>query len=93
MLKIDLWPEATKFIDALELKYQWQMVEKIYRLAQNPAPPRSKQLAGFEPLRRFRSGKFRIVYFVKGGTLGVPLVDRRNDDKVYHRVAQKFRRN
>jgi len=64
---------------------------KIARLRENPETARSKLLAGFAPLRRFRSGDYRIVYFANASTLTVVLVDKRNDDAIYRRLKQMFR--
>lgn len=93
MLRIDIWPEAKDFIETLPTKRKRQVSEKIFSLAENPLLVRSKLLEGFAPLRRIRSGDYRIVYFVEGGVLKVPLADKRGDDKVYRRLAQKFKKS
>ena len=90
MLRIDIWPEAKKFIDALPAKHARQVAAKILALAEDPTHPLSKMLEGFTPLRRVRSGDFRIIYFVDVDVLKIPLVDRRNDYKVYRRLKQIF---
>ncbi len=59
-------------------------------LADDPLPTRSKQLEGYAPLRRLRSGDYRIVYLVENDVLKVPLIDRRGDDKIYRRLKQLF---
>jgi len=90
MLKIDIWPVARDFIDTLPAKHQRQIGARIGVLRENPEPPRSKLLEGFAPLRRVRSGDYRIVYFANTTTLNIVLVDRRNDDAVYRRLKQMF---
>lgn len=90
MLRIDIWPEARAFLETLAAKHKRQVSAKIFALAENPMPPRSKLLEGF-PFRRFPSGEYRIVYFVDDTTLKVVLVDRRNDDRIYRRLKQMFR--
>lgn len=91
MLKIDIWPEAEVFLETLSDKYKKQIVAKLFLLANVPFPIQSKQLTGFAPFRRFPSGNFRIVYFVDGNILKVPLIGRRNDNKVYRHLKNLFK--
>ncbi|MEY4746991.1 MAG: hypothetical protein RLZZ416_40 [Candidatus Parcubacteria bacterium] len=90
MLEIDVWPPAKEFIEGVSVKHGRQLIARLERLAENPAPPQSKLLEGYAPLRRLRSGDFRIIYFVQKNVLKVPLVDRRNDDKIYRQLKQMF---
>ncbi len=90
MLRIEIWPDAKHFILSLPTKHKRQVSAKIFALAGNPTLPPSKQLEGFPMLRRLRSGDYRIVYFVDGEFLKVPLIDRKNDDRVYRRLKQIF---
>ena len=90
MLEIDVWPPAKEFIESLSSKHARQVIKRIERLADNPLPPQSKLLEGYAPLRRLRSGDYRIIYVSHQNVLKVPLVDRRNDDKIYHRLKQMF---
>ena len=90
MLAIDVWPPAKEFIESISSKHARQVIKRIERLADIPLPPQSKLLEGYAPLRRLRSGDYRIIYFVHQNVLKVPLVDRRNDDKIYHRLKQMF---
>ena len=88
MLRIDIWPEARDFLESLPSKRRRQISTKIFSLAKDPLTPRSKLLEGYAPLRRYRSGDYRIVYFADKDVLKVPLVDKRGDDKVYRRLKQ-----
>lgn len=90
MLEIDIWPPAKKFIEEVSAKHARQIVGKIQILAKNPQLSGSKLLEGFPSLRRYRSGDYRIIYFVDGNVLKIPLVDRRNDDRIYRRLKQIF---
>ena len=90
MLRIDIWPEAQNFLETLPAKRKRQMSAKIFSLADNPYPLRSKILEGYAPLRRLRVGDCRVIYFVEGNTLKIPLIDRRGDDKVYRRLKRLF---
>lgn len=88
MLKIDIWPEAREFLETVSAKHKRQISAKIFALANDPLPPRSKQLEGYAPLRRLRSGDYRIIYFEEGTVLKIPLIDKRGDDKIYRRLKQ-----
>ncbi len=88
MLEIDVWPPAKEFIESISSKHARQVIKRIERLAADPAPLQSKLLEGYAPLRRLRSGNYRVIYFVRQNILNVPLVDKRNDDKVYRRLKQ-----
>src|SRR3989338_4710176 len=103
MLEIDIWPPAKEFIESISSKHARQLITRIERLADNPFVPKSKILEGYAPLRRFRSGDYRIIpstgadtnsigYLVDGNVLKVPLIDKRGDDKIYRRMEQKFRK-
>lgn len=90
MLEIDIWPPARKFIEMVPAKHGRQIIKKIETLAKNPQLPRTKLLEGFPSLRRYRSGAYRIIYLVDGKILKIPLIDRRNDDRIYRRLKQIF---
>ena len=90
MLEVDIWPSAKEFIETISPKHARQIIQKMETLAKNPQSSRSTLLEGFPPLRRLRSGDYRIIYFVENDVLKVPLVDRRNDDKIYRRLKQMF---
>ena len=91
MLEIDISDDAKRFLISVPAKHAEQIIRRIEFLASNPNAQRSKLLEGFAPLRRFRSGNYRIVYFTDGRFLRVPLVDKRNDDAIYRRLKQMFR--
>ncbi len=93
MLEIDVSDEARAFLRTLPEKHERQLITKIERLAGDPFAPQSKILEGYAPLRRLRSGDYRIIYFVKGDVLKIPLIDKRGDDKVYRRLARKFKKS
>ena len=90
MLEIDIADEAQAFLRSLSDKHEQQLLTRIKRLAEHHTPPQSKLLEGFAPLRRLRSGNYRIIYFVSRNVLKVPLIDKRNDDKIYRRLKQMF---
>ncbi|MDO8552383.1 MAG: type II toxin-antitoxin system RelE/ParE family toxin [bacterium] len=90
MLRIDIWPEAKDFLESVPTKHRRQIGTKVFSLANRPFPPQSKILEGYAPLRRLRSGNYRIIYFVKGNVLKIPLIDKRGDDEVYRRLKRLF---
>ena len=92
MPQIDIWPEAQDFLDTIAAKQQRQISVKIFLLAENPTPPTSKLLKDYAPLRRFRSGDYRIVYFIERDILRIPLIDKRRDDKIYRLVTRKCKK-
>ncbi len=91
MLKINLWPESRNFLEKVPQKHRKQLATKLSLLRKNPFPVRSKKLEGFEPLYRLRSGDYRIVYFVSKDILNIPLIESRNDDKIYRRIRNLLR--
>ena len=90
MLEINILDEAQRFLNALTEKHEHQIVQKILLLARNPMHPRSKLLEEYAPLRRLRSGDYRIIYFVEGNVLKITLIGKRGDDEVYRRLKRLF---
>ena len=69
MLAIDVWPPAKEFIESISSKHARQVIKRIERLADNPLPPQSKLLEGYAPLRRLRSGDYRIIYLIEQSSI------------------------
>lgn len=90
MLRVSILDEAQRSLDSLPEKHRHQIAAKISRLAENPLMPGTKILEGFSPLRRAKAGKYRIIYFIEGDMLKVPLIEKRGDDKVYRRLKRLF---
>ena len=90
MIDISISDDAQKFLRTLNDKHARQLIAKIELLARNPKSHRGKLLEGFAPLCRLRSGDYRIIYVVDGEVLKVPLIDRRNDDRIYRRLKKIF---
>lgn len=91
MLEINIARLAQDFINTIPAKHQLQILKKIHLLAENPTPTKSKTLEGYAPLRRYQSGKYRIVYLVEGNVLKIPIIDLRNDDRVYQVVERRYK--
>jgi mRNA interferase RelE/StbE len=62
----------------------------VFALLQTPEPHDSAALKGY-PFRRVDRGEYRIIYYVEGTVLRVPLIDKRNDDVVYKRLERLYR--
>jgi mRNA interferase RelE/StbE len=89
MLRIELSRQAAAFLQELPAKQARQIVGKLDGLATIPPTVVSETLRGGEGERRAKAGEFRIVFEVVENTLVVLLVDRRNDDRIYRRLARR----
>lgn len=90
MLRLEVWPEAVKFLNSIERKHAGQIALKIFGLLQDPFPPDSKQIKGTRStFYRADLGEYRIVYQVQKEILQVPLIGKRNDDEIYKELARK----
>ena len=87
MLKIDLSKQAQKFLKSLPGKYAKQIARKLYSLREDPYPPDAKLLKGYFYWRS-RCGEYRVIYEVKGETLLVYFIGRRNDDQIYRMLKR-----
>jgi mRNA interferase RelE/StbE len=72
-------PSAVKEIEAIpQKKIRQQIVLRIRQLAENPRPPGSKKLSGYDRYR-IRQGVYRIIYAIEDDKLVVYVI------KVGHR--------
>ena len=90
MLKLDMTRDTDKFLRTLDPKQFRQVVTTLFRLLQEPEPHDSASLTGY-PFRRVDIGEYRIIYYVEGDVLRVPLIGKRNDDEVYRRLRRLSR--
>jgi mRNA interferase RelE/StbE len=60
---------------------------RIRALADDPRPPGSQRLAGFEDLLRVRVGDYRIIYQVKDGVLIVVVVRLGHRRDIYRHMG------
>jgi mRNA interferase RelE/StbE len=86
---LSLTKEAHDFIRGLEAKQFKQVMGKVLALLSEPAPPDSSALRGYENLYRVDMGEHRIVYRFDDKLVSVLVVDKRNDDEVYKKLARK----
>jgi mRNA interferase RelE/StbE len=82
--------DCLKFLRSLDPKPFRQVVTALPDLLHTPEPHDSASLTGF-PYRRVDMGEYRIVYYVDGEVLRVPLIGKRNDDDVYKRLRRLSR--
>jgi mRNA interferase RelE/StbE len=86
---LNLTKDAHDFVRTLEAKQFKQVVGKILNLLHDPAPADSSALKGYEDLYRADIGEYRVVYRFDEKSVSVLVVDRRNDDQVYKKLARK----
>ncbi|MDQ2695275.1 MAG: type II toxin-antitoxin system RelE/ParE family toxin [Pseudomonadota bacterium] len=87
MLKLQLAKNCLKFLRTLNPKQHRQVTQAVLELTQTPEPQDSAPLAG-HPYRRVDVGEYRIIYQIKGNTLLVPLIGKRNDDEIYRALRR-----
>jgi mRNA interferase RelE/StbE len=92
MLAIDLSRQAAAFLGAIPAKHGRQIVERIEALATDPASLPHEELRGYAPIRRLRSGEYRVIFQIEGEQLLILLIGRRNDDEVYKALERRLRR-
>jgi mRNA interferase RelE/StbE len=69
--RILIKPSAVKEIEAIPLKKdRRRIVDRIWKLAENPRPPGCEKLSGQDKYR-IRQGRYRIVYSIEDQDLMV----------------------
>lgn len=91
MRRIELSRAAGSFLRELPIKQARQIVEKLNALASDPESLPTEPLKGYAPLRRARSGEFRIIFAVDNDTLDVRLIGKRNDDEIYKALQRSWK--
>jgi mRNA interferase RelE/StbE len=88
MLKVQLNKQAAAFLGTIPAKHARQIADRITALRSDPASVLSEDLKGFAPFRRFKSGEYRVVFFIADNTVHIPVVGKRNDDDIYKQIAR-----
>ena len=88
MRKFAMSRDAFKFVSELDAKRFKQVIVKIFALANEPVPPDSELLKGYDG-RRADIGEFRIVYTFDEDTVSIDLIGKRNDDEVYKQLKRR----
>ena len=86
MYQVKIAEDAAKFIRKQDKHIQRQIFNNIMTLAQNPHPPGSKKLQGFENLYRIASGNYRIAYTAREKILVVFVVRVAHRKDVYRNL-------
>ena len=81
-MQLDIFPDAVKFVSALDAKRFKQVLSKILSLLADPEPQDCAKLKGY-PLLRADIGEYRIVHTHTDKIVTIVLVGKRNDDEVY----------
>ena len=90
MLRPELNRAAVRFLQRLPPKHAKQIAGKIVALCSDPGPPDTRPLKGKQAdYRHVDVGEYRIIYFVEGEVLRIPLIGKRNDADVYQRLKRK----
>ncbi len=84
--------QAAAFLERLSAKHSRQIAEKLQALSQNPDSVPSDQLKGYAPMRRIKSGEFRVIYALESGVLRIRLIGKRNDDDIYKALARGWKK-
>ena len=77
---------------ALPAKQARQIAEKLKLLAADPSSLPSEGLKGYAPMRRLKSGEFRIVFGVEDDVVQIRLIGKRNDDEIYKALDRVWTR-
>jgi mRNA-degrading endonuclease RelE of RelBE toxin-antitoxin system len=82
-------PDAKNFIESCQDKIKQQLVNKIHLLLQNPFGSTTKQLQNQVlyglPVRRIKSGEYRILYTVNDKDRTVMIVDAGPRKDIYEK--------
>ena len=90
MLKIDLGSKVRKFLRKRPPKHEQQVLRKVAALAEDPFPFDAQLLKGYQKMYRADIGEYRIIYYIEGEWLHVPIVGKRNDSAVYKELRKRF---
>ena len=92
MLRIELSKQASRFLRDVAAKPARQIAEKIRQLAIDPSALPSEALRGYAPLRRLKSGEFRVVFAIEADALRISLIGKRNDDEIYKALERTWKK-
>ena len=92
MPRIDLSRQAAQFLRDLPAKQARQIAEKLRLLESDSASLPSETLKGYAPLRRAKSGEFRIIFALEADVIAVRLIGKRNDDEIYRALERTWKK-
>ena len=82
MYEILIVESAEKTLDKLPLQTAERLIKAIYKLADQPRPPKCVKLSGSENYR-IRVGDYRIIYSIQDDVLVVEVLKVGNRRDVY----------
>lgn len=80
--RIELKKSVQKDFDPIPKKDLRRIIQAIKSLADDPRPPQSKKLSGYEQYR-LRQGNYRILYEIKDDLLIVFVVEVGHRKEIY----------
>ena len=92
MPRIDLSRQAAEFLRELPAKPARQIAEKLQQLAADPTALPSEALKGYAPMRRLKSGEFRIIFAIEANVVQIRLIGKRNDDEIYKALERAWKK-
>ena len=88
MRKIEFSRQAERFLRNAPSKHAKQIIGRIQELALNEQSGQSSELKGYAPMRRLKSGEYRVIYEISENTVQIIIVGKRNDDEVYQMLKR-----
>jgi mRNA interferase RelE/StbE len=82
--------QAAEFLRGLPSKPARQIAEKLKALAEDSNVLPSELLRGYAPMRRLKSGEYRIIFVVDADVVHIRLIGKRNDDEVYKALGRSM---
>jgi mRNA interferase RelE/StbE len=92
MPRIDLSRQASEFLKTLAAKPARQISEKLRQLGADPTALPSEALRGYAPMRRLKSGEFRIIFAVEADVVQIRLIGKRKDDEIYKALERAWKK-
>ena len=92
MPRIELSRQAAAFLESLPAKPARQIADRLLALAADPSALPSEMLRGYAPLRRLKSGEFRIIFAIEGDVARIRLIGKRNDDDIYKALERTWKK-
>jgi mRNA-degrading endonuclease RelE of RelBE toxin-antitoxin system len=89
MRKINFSRQAEKFLEEIPVRHAGQIVRKLDAYLENPVQVSARNLLGFPDLKRLKAGEYRIVLRDTTDCIFVELIDKRNDDTIYRKLARQ----
>jgi mRNA interferase RelE/StbE len=86
--QILLSPSAARDLRKLDRKIRPRVAPRIDGLADDPRPPGSEKLSGYDGLFRIRAGDYRIVYAIEDARVLVVVLKLGGRREIYERIRR-----